>query len=268
MKAIIFSKNRACQLHLLLESIEQYAPKLFSDIEVLYHSTSAEFKQGYKIVSENFTEVYFNEQYSFKRDTMLLMPNAKLVCFFVDDNFLYKQVDLTQEEIYKLYENPKFGFLSLRMGLNIEYQDLYSQQKLAVPKLYNRHNDDKLVFWQWKTCYPYHNYGYAFSVDGHIYRTNDILPGCNREFNNPNEFEGGYKTDHIPPVAASLRESVLVNNPLNLVGSSNNRAGEHFPHSLEELNQRYLDGQTISLDKLCQNKIVACHQEMEIEFNV
>ncbi len=61
-------------------------------------------------------------------------------------------------------------------------------------------------------------------------------------------------------------KSILVNNPLNLVGSSENLAGQTFGVTLEDLNQKYLDGYVIDIDELCKNKIIACHQEMEINY--
>ena len=65
----------------------------------------------------------------------------------------------------------------------------------------------------------------------------------------------------IDPAASSA----VVNNPLNLVGSSQNRAGEWWGHSLVALNTAFLNGNEIDLGHLCQNDIKGCHQEMEIK---
>jgi hypothetical protein len=65
---------------------------------------------------------------------------------------------------------------------------------------------------------------------------------------------------------ACFEQSVLVNNPLNIVGSSNNNSGWWYGHTLEELNEKYLDNYQIDLNSIMEQKVFAAHQEMEIKF--
>ena len=44
---IIFSKNRASQLHLLLESVEKNSNSLFDVIKVVYLFTNKDYESGY-----------------------------------------------------------------------------------------------------------------------------------------------------------------------------------------------------------------------------
>ena len=64
----------------------------------------------------------------------------------------------------------------------------------------------------------------------------------------------------------SFKESVLVNTPINIVGSSENQSGEFYGMSLKELNDKYIDGKRINIDKMDFSNIVGCHQEVELVF--
>ena len=53
INALILSKDRACQLRLLFDSIKKYAPNLFNQITVIYIGSDDEFRQGYdKLISQ------------------------------------------------------------------------------------------------------------------------------------------------------------------------------------------------------------------------
>ena len=73
-------------------------------------------------------------------------------------------------------------------------------------------------------------------------------------FDTPNAFEGGifakgWEIETNPTGMACLKNSVVVNTPLNLVGSSENMSGQVFGVSLEELNQKFLQVHTIVILK-------------------
>jgi hypothetical protein len=65
---------------------------------------------------------------------------------------------------------------------------------------------------------------------------------------------------------SSYKKSVAVNIPCNNM-SKITRAGETFGYSTEYLNEQFLAGQRISLDKIIDKKeeIIGCHQEIELE---
>ena len=62
---IIFSKNRACQLHLLLESIEKNSNSLFDVVKVVYLFTNKDYENGYIRLINNFKNVDFTIETSF-----------------------------------------------------------------------------------------------------------------------------------------------------------------------------------------------------------
>ena len=54
INALVLSKDRACQLRLLLESIKKYASGFFNEIRVIYTGSNSLYEEGYKkLQSEN-----------------------------------------------------------------------------------------------------------------------------------------------------------------------------------------------------------------------
>lgn len=269
ISTIIFSKNRACQLDLLLRSIFQNLP-IFDQIRILYTYTNKEFCDGYQKVIEKFSQCLWFDQTEFEFDVkFLLSKSSNCVCFFVDDDIVYRKPKLDEDIIEKiLLSNEGAACFSLRLGVNTTIQDPYTAQPvIPMPNLYQFKHDDCEAFlgWVWSQL-PMNNFGYPFSVDGHIYNTEMLIPMLDYEFDNPNALEGRFDRNKLPKKMFSLYESCVVNNPLNIVGSSENKAGVYYNHSLESLNTSYLKGKIIDLDFLSNNKIVGCHQEMEIRY--
>ena len=56
INAIIFSKDRAAQLRLLIYSIQKNAPHVFN-LNVIYTSSNEEFNKGYEKVKEEFSSL-------------------------------------------------------------------------------------------------------------------------------------------------------------------------------------------------------------------
>ena len=87
LSAVVFSKNRAAQLHLALYSIRKNFPDI-SDITVLYTHTTDEFKEGYEIAQLFFPSserVNWVEESNFENDTIdILNKGCDHVCFFTE----------------------------------------------------------------------------------------------------------------------------------------------------------------------------------------
>ena len=269
--SIIFSKNRACQLDLLLRSIDLNVPDL-DDIHVLYYATEQSFFDGYEIVRERFPWVYFAKQNDFEIDTRNLLENwvDDYVCFFVDDNIVYRPILLVDDFLDSIWNfMPDLACFTLRLGRNTVIQDQYNNQPIVFPKEFligNVLNTNVLV-WNWTLVNVFGDFGYPFSVDGHIYKIQNILPLLDYKFENPNAFEGRFNKNSLTTCTmACFEQSALVNNPINLVGSSNNNAGRWWGHTLEELNEKYLENYQISLNNIMNTQVIAAHQEMEIEY--
>jgi len=273
MRTIIFSKDRACQLHLLLESIAKNDKvKLFDDIHVIYTASNYQFTLGYIYLKQRFPMVHFRKQESFRKDTMHLLVHSKseLCVFFVDDIIVYRPIDVFEHDIEILFD--KYGdtlaCLSLRLGYNTTM--LYQTgQMMEFPRISS--TDGKIVTWNRHTMPPMENFNYPLSVDGHIFRTEKILHWtAMTPFSNPNEFESGLARDRAPeapPIMACFPASVIVNSPINRVQDQfANKYGEQYSFSSRDLNDRYLQGDTIDLSSIDPESVNASHQEFEVKF--
>jgi hypothetical protein len=67
---IIFSKNRACQLHLLLESIEKNSNNIFDAIFIIFTYTNKDYFEGYNKLILRFPNVSFIVEDDFYNNTM------------------------------------------------------------------------------------------------------------------------------------------------------------------------------------------------------
>jgi len=264
---VTFSKNRACQLHLFLESMDRNN-KTRMDMNVLYDGDTEEFLEGYEILIKQFPNVNFVKQTDFKKDTLELCDSTpnELLMFFVDDNIMYRKFDLPNDFI-KIYDY-NVSSLSVRLGFNTVIQDPYTDSITIMPTEITV-LEETFNMWNWTSIPGNMNFGYPFSVDGNVYEKEYILNIIKDfNYNNPNQFEGGFQAEWLTdkPYMACLDESVLVNTPLNLAGSSNNRAGEEFGLTLDFLNQQYLEGKKLDFDYLDFSNITCCHQELEMEW--
>jgi len=266
LTTLIFSKNRACQLNLLLKSIQQNLPNFdLEDVCVLYTATTSRFFAGYEILEDSFPEVNFILQYDFEENTRAILHDAnEYVCFFVDDNIIYRQSSLSPVMVSDFMSKVPVCCISLRLGTNTTIQDQYHQVPAILPRTFFR--EGEFLVWDWSNCPPHGNFGYPFSVDGHIYKTTTVMDGLTFDFDTPNAFEGRYDVKHFENFMACIEHSILVNNPLNLVGSSNNNAGKFYGHTLEELNNKFLNYYTIDLNSIMETNVIGCHQEIPMEF--
>ena len=260
--AIIFSKNRACQLHLLLESIERFT-NLFNNLFIIFYS-DLEFEKGYNKIKEYSSKYNWIQQEDFKWNVLATVKKCSdYICFFVDDNFIHRSL-LGSSCVDFVFSHYDIFTLSLRLGKNTIIQNWQTMQKTPMPSSIKSVADGDIFVWDWTKMPPHTNFGYPFSVDGHIYRKDMLLEKLTYDFDTPNAFEGRFPIQGISNKMACFGHSIIVNNPINLVGSSENWTCNQV--SLEELEKKYLEGYTIDLDKLCKNEIIACHQGMKVEF--
>ena len=283
ISTIVFSKDRACQLDFLLTSLIQKGNKLF-DINVLYEHSNESFKAGYSKLMEKYPSLNWVEETDFQKDTTdLIRKGGDLVCFFVDDNILYRKIEVDKDVITKLFDNRDVFCLSLRLGANTIIQNEYTMQECVIP-LRGEFVNETFLVWDWFTQCEHcrapltGNYAYPFSVDGHIFEKSLVEKLIGNEddfvkikFDTPNAFEGriwdkGWEINDTPKKMSSFQESMVVNIPLNLVGSSENMSGQKFGVSLEELNKKYLEGNEPDLDNMDFSNVQGCHQEIQLKF--
>lgn len=92
---LIFSKDRACQLDLLLRSVDRHAAGMYSSLTVLWTSSTREFGRGYALAFAEHAGVKFVLETDFEQQVRKwLSLTDGPVSFLVDDDVFYRAADL------------------------------------------------------------------------------------------------------------------------------------------------------------------------------
>jgi hypothetical protein len=274
LNVIIFSKNRAMQLDLLLQSIllnfnvEDYT------LNILYKSSNDEYNRGYNTIRDLYPQFKYKKEESFKQDLLSLFNDSKYTVFLTDDDIIYQSFKLNNDELHNIFMLTNANCFSLRLGLNTKH--CYTQQKLNSLEEFKTHNfyyDTDLIepVISWKVGDGTNDYSYPMSVDGHIFKTEYIKNLCEiLEYGNPNFFEAMLSNfGRNEMIISSYKNSKLVNSPINRVQETfKNLSGMKYSYSSEDLNEMYLDGLILNLEKMNFNEITGCHQEIQPIFKL
>jgi len=271
---IIFSRDRAAQLDLLLRSIQLNHNNTFSQITVLYTCTDDDFLAGYVLAQERHRKVDFitdDSEGNFQETllTLLRSDSSEFITFFTDDDILYRPIPVDRKAVERqLTKDKDTCCVSLRLGQNTKIQDPYNHIATQFPK--HVELDLPFVSWDWTQIPAHMNFGYPLSVDGHIFTRvliEDLVSSIH--FDNPNVLEGNLQNVKIfcPPFMTCFTHSVIVNSPTNRVQSvCPNRAGEVYGECAKTMNNSFVRGWYIDLDKTDFSDIVGCHQEIDFKW--
>ena len=263
--AIVLSKDKAAQLHLLLESIQRNSSNLF-DIRVIYEATNAVFTQGYDKVKEEF---FYKDRYGLnfpikwfprKHENISLdiieniSHDRDLTCIFNDENVVFKRLPSYKKTI-ELFRTNAISALSLRLGNNTVIQNAYSANSYFIDK--PSEGDfvlDNFMLWDASLVKPFTNFAMPFSHNGHVYTTkliNFILERT--KIKHVNDFEKSLQDNlymgvfggFIPPNMSCLEYSAVIHNAPKKVSDE---VDSDFGTSDFGLNDRYLTGSKIDYD--------------------
>jgi len=256
---IIFSKNRACQLELLIRSMKEFF-KEFSEceIKILYTYSNYEYETGYnklKIIHFEPNIKYVKES-KFQNDLIFLFDKSQpFTIFFVDDNVFKEPFSLEDKEFKTFSSRKDILTLSLRLHPRLNY--CYPARLRQVsPQM----DTDGVYNWFGKPG----DFGYPMSLDGHIYYTKNIqYYFSNYRFNGPNDLESQMAMNPIPiPNMMCYNKSRIINLPVNKVQDFNNNVHGKIP--AKYLNEQFLTGKIISMENIRGIDNTSCHQEIEI----
>lgn len=257
---LILSKNRAPQLRLLLESLYFNATGIF-DPYVCWQASTSQFESGYEKLMREFSNIRF------ARESYLLHNFYNFLDFwkkdhfalFMDDCIFYKPLRITPEELTSNLDDDTWC-LSLRLGRNTT--------KDAKRPLEPVSQNENFIKYKFKEHGPYESYGFCFSWDGVVYKTQDVL-----DFFNGNDFTG---TDNQWAILPQKIENFSSNNrdsiPKNLMScpteshvvcmnyNSTHPAAGFNSYPLDELNSRYLGGQVIDIKSINFSEIEGTHE--------
>jgi len=263
---IIWSKDRACQLDLLLRSIAEYAPNIFSPT-IIYKYSNESYRKAYDKLkdSQHILDNTFLHETDFYTDNIGLIKNPIFdhISFSTDDTVIYKPFPIKPYfSLVKYLPKNDSEVFSFRLGLNTIVQDLYNQ--LNQPALNRYVKIDECVYWNALEYSSVHNYGYPFGLDLHVYRRT-LLEGLLSKigkFNSSNELETKlFKYRTCANYMGSFRQSVAVNIPVNNM-SGITQAGMKHSYTNEFLNSQYLSGLQVSLEEISKVDVVGSHQEI------
>ena len=267
-ECIVFSKDRALQLHALISSyLEKVA--LLVPIHILYHTSTQSHQKAYEEVIEIFpnNNISFMKQdsdNSFRSNLISLLKSvhSEKIFFLVDDVLFIEDFDIKD---FAKFDTDKF-VPTLRMGLNLK--KCYTIQKdQPLPKLIPDIVKDKdKITWQWDQ--GVYDWSYPVSLDGHFFSTQEIATMIQLiKFSAPNTLEDQlqkFRRFFLFRMGVSYRKSKIVNIPCNKVQIENkNLCGNmHQDYLLEQ----WQNGLQVDYQSLYGFSNISAHQEITFEF--
>ena len=286
IKGIIFSKDRAMQLHGLLSSYGCRCGDADQiPVSVIYRASTPAYRQAYELLKEDFKgnlTIHWIKETDFKKnilenalgqkrrnwlERLLFRPSRtdEKILFLVDDNLFVQ--DFHFAEVARALSNHRraLGF-SLRLGKNTNY--CYPNRAgQSLPAL--QEDEGGILRFTWPDQEG--DFGYPLEVSSSVYRREDIEGLLQRlPYANPNRLEQGLSVSsrlfaRRKPELLCFEKSVAFCAPVNKVQSSlENRAGEKTENSAESLNAAFLNGYRIDVEALRGFVPRAAHQEIEL----
>jgi hypothetical protein len=274
LNVIIFSKDRAMQLDLLLKSILLNFNVGDYKLNILYKASNDEYNRGYNTIRDLYPQFTYKKEENFKKDLVSLFNDSEYTVFLTDDDIIYQKFELNKDELHNIFMLTNASCFSLRLGLNTKH--CYTMQRLNDLKNFKRHefyHDISLIepIISWKVEDGTNDYAYPMSLDGHIFKTDFIKYFSESiEYANPNILEAMLsKITKNNMIISSYPNSRLVNNPINRVQNIfHNLSGMIFGYSAEDLNEMFLDDISFDFNKMNFNEITGCHQEIQPFFEL
>lgn len=272
ISVLIFSKNRAMQLHALLQSIELLS-NIYTNITILYTFSEEKYKRGYDLLKSRFSKYNFIQETDFERNVkdFIKNTNTRFISFLVDDAIFFKQVD-KDKIINFLIQTDTAAFIP-GVGTNTKFSNTASIE-FELPD-FTIEND--ICVWNWKEVKNKSEFSCPLMVVGNIFRTtlfNKLFSKIKIRFTNPNYFEEMLQfilqkqyIKLIPNYCGSFKNSCIVHSANNCVQSTHpNKSGQVFEYTSSTLNDKYLDGMIIDIKDYQFQNIIGLHHELDYKF--
>ena len=261
--ALILTRNRAMQLHGCIQSIKKNCPEIM-DFCILEKTTNEHYQNQYQMVYNELLKdkrsdisLDTNFAYCFLKFLDRLSKKFQYLLCFTDDTFFYRPIELLTNTVNSYFDtfNETLLTIQLRLGKNTIYQDPNDLSKLM--------NVPNGSVWEWTKQPENKNPGYPISLDGNIYKTEDLLKLSESiEFNNLREWEGNLigivnQKDNYwakeKSRMARLPDSYTVNSAFNFTQYPFLEKTGPFGISIIDLAQKFDKGERIDLDKTFEN---------------
>lgn len=252
--AIVFSKDRAMQLHALLFSYFFYT-KNHAPLVVLYTFSNDLHKKAYdllKVAVEDYPVTFFEETcFTEQLKSIVQKLNAGRIFFMTDDGVFLDHYDLQDS----LHFHPAKSIFSLRLGADLDFCYSYNKKQDVPAFAIENVKDKKFNSWVWAGMKDSPDWIYPLSVDATIFLKKEIeMILENISFKSPNSLESQLQLyNDLFTYRAGICYSKVkyANVPCNIVQSeyANNFTGAF---SVNELLDHFLNGKRIDWRKLEQ----------------
>ena len=262
ISAIVFSKDRAMQLHALITSYFFYT-KNAAPLTVLLTCSDDSHKRAYEDLQRDFstqpvrfvTENNFNTQL---KDIIKDQEGDRL--FFMTDDAIF----LEHYDLHDCLEfDPFKNIFSLRMGEDLDFCFAYNKPQQLPRFITEEIEGSTFNTWIWKDMEQSPDWNYPLSVDATIFLRKEILAILEHiQFNSPNSLEAGlqlYKELFLQRKGICFSKAKYVNIPCNIVQQE--FKNNFIPrYSTADLRDKFLAGLRIDWKKLEGMKAPAAQQ--------
>jgi len=240
---LIFSKDRACQLELLLHSIGDNFKEL-GIVSIIYKASNNKYSGAYDILISEYPKhnwILENNLVcdmksvvnSFTTPSSLILVDDEIVINDFDINYL----DDVSDDVH---------CISLRLNPNITYSHT---SNVDSPRPNNFICGADLNSWDWSEADNCSDWGYPSCINSHLYRTEFLKYWVNNmSYHSVNNFEAIWNTHrhNFRPIMCCFNESKTISIANNLTQTEyNNRHNNNEEYSLENLNNKFLEGHRI-----------------------
>ena len=265
VEAVVFSKDRALQLHALIDSYFRYV-KDPCKLRVLFSASNPSHRKAYETLFAHYRDrdIHIVEEQDFRKDLLRIIDQVQTsrMIFLVDDIVFKNPVSF---ESTSNYSTDAF-VLSLRLGDHLRSCYTLQKDQPLPPFKKDVTGDPHLLSWKWEDGAL--DWNYPLSLDGHIFSTREIrLLTQSIFFSNPNSYERHLQQFNplfLPRFGLCYANSVVMNLPVNKVQDENQNISGNVHQ--DDLLKQWEQGLSIDYEKFAGYRNQSAHEEMEICF--
>lgn len=261
---IIFSKDRAMQLHACITSLKKYAQHCDqADIFVLYKTKKYQYQ--YDQLSVEFNEISFVRETNLVEQTQKILLSYNTVMFVVDDTLFYRNFDFAVC-LHHLFSHNKILGFSLRLGRNVNW---FHIRNVSMKQPEFQKTNDNCFYFKWPGADI--DFGYPLEISSSIYRSKDIASLLKGIRGDPGDIEGHLSRKKRLFIQSRnyllcFSKSVAFATPVNIVRDNTCcPAGRKYFYPVKKLASLFDQGFRIDISPPSE-KINACHTEVEYKF--
>ena len=262
--SIVFSKDRAMQLHAFLRSFSEMVENP-GKIIILFKTSNDFHKKSYDELKRIFSgkDFIFIEESDFRSQLIEICNNsyAKIIGLFVDDMIFVQKINYSHLLEFETLENV----VSLGRGKDFDFS-IVLNKPIKLPDFIPA--DNGYLKFKWDQVKEYSDWSYPLGVSGYFYSNSELNVMLNNiNFKAPNSLENNlqyFKPFFIHRFGIFYNEMACVGIHANIVQSEgfNPIIGTH---GVEDLLQLWEEGLMIDLNK-CYKIKNASAQTQVFEF--